>query len=177
MSSNFDLAFKFTVGNEGGYTNDTFDSGGPTNWGITQHDLSVYLGQSASVREVKDMTIDTAKAIYVARYWKPLALDSIDNSGVATCMFDIGVVRGIGVPPGYAQRICNNHGAALVPDGHLGPLSLAAINALSAATFIKEFSAMAEQGFRNIAARNPTQDKFLHGWLSRAKRLLTLIEN
>jgi len=175
--SNFDLAFKFTVGNEGGYSNDTYDSGGPTNWGITQHDLSVSLGRPASVQDVKNMSQATAKGIYLARYWLPLALDKVEDTGIATCMFDIGVVRGIGVPPHYAQKICNDRGAGLVPDGHIGPLTLAAINACPQAVFIRDFSTMTAQGFRNIAANNPTQEKFLRGWLNRAVRLLTLVEN
>ncbi len=175
--TNFDLAFQFLLPNEGGYTNDKFDSGGPTNFGITQHDLSVYMGHPASVQDVKDMKIDTAAAIYKRSYWDSLGLDGVVNSGVATCMFDIGVVRGIGVPPKYAQNICNNHGALLAVDGHIGPKTLGAINALSPAVFIRDFSAMTEQGFRAIAARNPTQNKFLRGWVNRAHRLLTLIEN
>ncbi len=175
--SNFDLAFSYTVGNEGGYTNDTHDSGGPTNWGITQHDLSVYLGHPASIQDVKSMSSDTAKAIYKRSYWDPLGLDAIVHYGVAAALFDIGVVRGIGVPPKYAQNICNNHGALLVVDGHIGPKTLGAINALSPSVFIKEFAQMVERGFRSIAMNNPTQNKFLGGWINRAHRLLTLIEN
>ncbi len=177
MKSNFDLAFEYTVGNEGKYSNDKYDSGGPTNWGITQHDLSVYFGRPASIQEVKDMSLSTAKIIYQKRYWAPLGLDSINSYGVAACMFDIGVVRGIGIPPKYAQNICNNHGALLAVDGHIGPKTIGAVNALSPAVFIRDFSQMTERGFRNIAINNPTQNKFLNGWINRAHRLLTLIEN
>ncbi len=173
--SNFDDAFKYTVGNEGGYTNDKYDSGGPTNWGITQHDYAVFKGRPVSAADVKAMPISDAKTIYAKSYWLPVAADKLINSGVATCMFDIGVVRGIGVPPKYAQQICVNHGIALTQDGHLGPISIAAINSLDPATFIRDFSHMAENGFRSIAARRPTQNKFLRGWVNRARRLLTLI--
>ncbi len=172
--TNFDKAFEYTVGNEGSYSNDRFDSGGPTKFGITQRDLSVWLHRSASIQEVKDMTLETAKAIYLAHYWSPLSLDQITNSGIATCLFDIGVVRGIGVPPKYAQMICNSHGAGLVVDGHVGPKTIAAINSLDPHSFISDFSTIALSGFRAIVARNPTQGKFLKGWSRRATRLLTL---
>lgn len=43
--SNFDDAFTYTIGNEGGYSNDPNDSGGPTNFGITIGDLSRFLGR------------------------------------------------------------------------------------------------------------------------------------
>lgn len=171
----FEKAFKYTVGNEGNYSNDKFDSGGPTKYGITQHDLSVYFGRPASVQEVKDMPLQTAQNIYKNHYWNPLGLNDVIDAGEATCLFDIGVVRGIGVPPKYAQIICNNHGFHLVVDGHLGPLSMAAINVVPRAVFIRDFSVLAEAGFRSIAARNPTQNKFLHGWVNRAHRLLSLI--
>ncbi len=175
MATNFDRAFTYTVGNEGNYSNDAHDSGGPTKYGITQHDLSVFLGHHASVQEVKDMPLATAKAIYQRSYWNALSLDKIDDYGKAACMFDIGVVRGIGVPPKYAQQICNQHGAHLTLDGHIGPLSLAAINEVPQAAFIRDFSVKTEAGFRAIVARNPSQHVFLNGWVNRAHRLLTLI--
>lgn len=173
--SNFDLAFDYTVGNEGGYTNDKFDSGGPTNWGITQADYAQFKGRPVSAAEVKAMPITDAKSIYSKRYWTSVGADKITNAGVAICMFDIGVVRGISVPPKYAQAICNAHGAHIVTDGHVGPLTIAAINSLDPAAFIRDFSAMAESGFRSIVASRPTQAKFLKGWVNRARRLLTLI--
>lgn len=171
----FDDAFAYTVGNEGAYSNDLHDSGGPTKYGITIHDLSVYLGRPASVQEVKDMAIEVAKEIYAKRYWKAMACDQMHAPGIAMCMFDIGVVRGIGVPPKYAQNICNAHGSALIVDGQIGPKTLAALNEIDQAAFIRDFSAMAEAGFRAIVAHNPTQSVFLRGWVNRARRLLTLI--
>ena len=173
--SNFDRAFEYTVGNEGGYTNDAADAGGPTYWGITQADYSRFLGRHASVQDVKNMPIDDAKKIYEAHYWKSLSLDQISCDEVAMCMFDIGVVRGIGVPPKYAQQICNHHGSHLTLDGHIGPLTLFAINACDPGAFIRDFSSLAEGGFRAIVAARPSQGVFLKGWVRRARRLLTLI--
>ena len=172
--SNFDDAFKYTVGNEGGYTNDKYDSGGPTNWGITQADLSRWLGRSASVQEVKDMSIDLAKAIYKKHYWDAMSLDQITQKGISMCMFDIGVVRGIGVPPIYAQQICNSFGLNLVVDGHIGPKTILAINSVKQADFVNAFSKKTRNGFLAIVARRPTQAVFIKGWLNRAKGLLTL---
>ncbi len=172
---NFIKAFKFTLGNEGGYTNDPADRGGPTNWGITQADYSAWCASPQSAADVKMMPQATAQSIYSHRYWYPLACDKIKNDGIGTAFFDIGVVRGIAVPPRYAQEICNTHGASLVLDGHIGPLTLAAINELDHVIFIKDFSARVEQGFRSIVSHNPSQHVFLRGWVNRARRLLTLI--
>ncbi len=174
-NKNFDEAFKYTIGNEGSYSNDKNDSGGPTKFGITIYDLSRYLKRPASVQEVKDMSLETAKTIYKPNYWDSMGLDHMLSPGMSICMFDIGVVRGIGVPPKYAQNICNQHGFNLSVDGHLGPLSYGALNQISSSVFIRDFSSMAESGFRAIAARNPSQNVFLKGWLNRAHRLLSLI--
>jgi lysozyme family protein len=170
MEESFNQAFAYTVGNEGKYTNDRFDSGGPTNWGITQADYAQFKGRSVSIQEVKDMPLEDARQIYYRRYWLPLSLSQISHNGVAICMFDIGVVRGIGVPPIYAQQICG-----VTVDGHIGPITLAAINAMEPSSFITAFAAKTRNGFLGIVARRPTQLKFIKGWLRRAARLLTLI--
>lgn len=177
----FEQAFEYTVGNEGSYSNDKYDSGGPTKFGITIGDLSRWMGRPATTQEVKDMPLETARAIYEARYWKPLGCPGMKNTAMAICMFDIGVVRGIGVPPKYAQEVCNEwltqaNMKLLTVDGHIGPVSLDIMNrVVSPKFFVQRFSAKAEAGFRAIVLRKPTQIVFIKGWTRRARRLLTLV--
>lgn len=175
MSDNFKKALAYTFGNEGGYDNHPADHGGATNLGITRSELSRWLGHPASIEEVKNLPRKTAEDIYFRWYWTPLSCDKIESDIVAICMFDIGVVRGIGVPPKYAQRICNANGKPLVVDGHIGPKTLAAVNSLDPAIFVRDFSHLAESGFRAIVANNPSQQVFLRGWVRRAQRLITLL--
>lgn len=174
--SNFDFAFEFTVGNEGGYSNHPADRGGPTKFGITQKTLSLHFGRSASVGEVKGLSIDVAKSIYEKNYWFPMSLDELAGDAIPACIFDIGVVMGIGVAPKLAQRACNACGhSSLIVDGHMGPKTISAINDLDEAPFIKVFSSLIEARFRAIVSAHPTQKVFLNGWVNRAHRLLTLI--
>lgn len=175
MKTPFEQALDYTFVNEGGFSNDAADKGGATRFGITRSEASRWFRRPVSVQEMKEFPIEEAKKIYEAWYWRPVGCDKILATGVAICMFDIGVVRGIGVPPKYAQQICNAHGAQLVVDGHVGPLTLAAMNGLDHAVFIRDFSAKAESGFRSIVANNPSQSVFQVGWVNRARRLLTLI--
>jgi lysozyme family protein len=174
MASAFEQAFAFTLGNEGKFVNAKNDKGGATKYGITIATLSRWLGRPASVLEVQNLTLEVAEAIYNKWYWDALGCDAITHTGVAMAMFDIGVVRGIGIPPVYAQSICVAHGIPLVQDGHLGPKSLAAINSISQAGFVRDFSVKTEAGFRAIVAKDPSQQKFLKGWVNRAHHLLTL---
>jgi len=171
----FEKGLDYTFANEGGFSNDKADRGGATKFGITIGDLSKWRRRAVSIQEVRDLSADEAKAIYKAWYWDTLSLDQVRSEGVAICMFDIGVVRGIGVPPKYAQQICNSHGANLVVDGHVGPKTLLAVNALDPALFIRDFASKTKAGFYAIVAGRPSQIVFLKGWINRANRLLTLI--
>jgi len=173
--SNFKMALAYTFGNEGGYGNHPNDKGGPTNLGITQRELARWYGRPVTPQEVKELPRKVAEDIYFRWYWMPLGCEQIRSAEIAICMFDIGVVRGIGVPPKYAQRICNSKGKNLVLDGHIGPKTLEAINSLDPAIFVRDFSYLAEAGFRAIVAQNPSQQVFLKGWVRRAQRLITLL--
>ncbi len=173
--SDLGKALDYTLANEGGYANMAADHGGATRFGITHIEASKWLKRPVSVDEMRNLPLDTAKAIYQAWYWLPLGCDQILDEGIAICMFDIGVVRGIGIPPKYAQLICNENGAGLSMDGHMGPKTIAAINSLGPKLFIPTFADKAASGFRSIVAQNQTQEVFLRGWLNRAKRMLTLL--
>lgn len=172
---NIDDAFAYLLVDEGGYTNDPNDSGGPTNWGITQGDYSRWLKRPASIPEVRAMTKKVAEQIYSDYYWMPMGLDKIVDSKKATALFDVGVVCGIYQGQIMAQRACNSIGAGLVPDGHIGPLSIQAINQAAPSLFIRDMSSQVESRFRGIVANNPKDEVFLRGWVARARRLLSLI--
>ena len=174
--ANFDLAFKYTASNEGFFSNHSKDRGGATMVGITQVTLSRWRKRPVSIAEVKDLSIEEAKNIYKAWYWDVNALDYVDVQGMATCIYDIGVVRGVRRGAQYAQRVCNTLGSQLYVDGHVGSKTLKALNATNSEAFIRSFSAMAAQGFRNIVTKNPSQRVFAKGWNNRAKRLLELLK-
>lgn len=167
--SNFDAAFDYTIGNEGGYSNNPNDSGGPTNWGITIHDLSRWLKYSASAEDVKNMSKALAKEIYLDWYWNIIALDKVNSKGVAMAMFDMGVVRGTGTIAKAVQNIVR-----VTADAHVGPITLAAINAYDPKKLIDEIEKQAIAAFEDIAARIPKDREFLKGWLARSGRLIGL---
>lgn len=173
--SNLEKALTYLFPNEGGYTNDPKDSGGPTNWGVTLGDLSRHRGHVVSASDVKNMPKSEAIDIYREKYWKPLGCNLIKHDGIATAIFDMGVLFGIGVPPKFAQAICNAHGSKLTVDGKIGPFTASAINALDPKVFINDFKLKCDARFRDIAARIPKNQRFLKGWLNRSRRLLTLI--
>ncbi len=85
MKENFDRAFELTVGLEGGYTNDPKDPGGETKYGISKR-------WNPDV-DIKNLTVDQAKAIYLKRYWTPCGCDSLPYP-VDCLTFDRSVLYG-----------------------------------------------------------------------------------
>jgi lysozyme family protein len=169
--NNFDFAFNYVIGNEGKYSNDPGDAGGPTMYGIIQSEYSRWLKRPASIADMKALSLATAKDIYENWYWKPLHCDAVTSQAKSCAIFDQGVNRGIGWPPKRIQAICG-----VAQDGYIGPITLAALNTMDDNHFIREFEAVVEASYRSIVAAKPSQSVFLRGWLNRARRLLGLIK-
>jgi lysozyme family protein len=170
--ASLDVALAFTLQNEGGFSDDPQDSGGPTSMGITQSDLSQYLGRQATVDDVRNMSLETATAIYKANYWSD-GLSQLSQP-VATAIFDFGVLHGTTSARKLAQSVANGLGASLAVDGVIGPASIAAINALPSKAFVQDYASAIDQVFASIVANYPKDQVFLKGWDNRAARIAAL---
>lgn len=175
FSENFAEAFKYLLGDEGGYVDNLEDSGGATNMGITEATLSIWRKQPVTPYDVQNLTLGEAQAIYYEEYWSPLKLDSINELVVAICIFDQAVLYGQRIAVEYAQKACIACGAELVPDGILGPGTLQAINSLSKENFVKNFHALIINRIETLCAEAPKNVVFRDGWEERADRLLSLV--
>lgn len=165
LAGDFEDGWKHIGLREGGFVNNKKDRGGATNWGITIGTYSRFLGRPASVAEVKAMPRETAKAIYLAYYWNPIALSRIDSNGVAIAFFDQAVNRGLGYAK-VVQRLVKVN-----PDGHVGDKTIAAINANDPIKLIDRMADEAAAKYRSIVKKSPSQKIFLKGWLNRAEHL------
>ena len=150
----FDDAFDRLLGHEGGYSNDPSDPGGETNWGISK--------RSYPDVDVKNLTREGAKALYLRDFWQRIAADEMPD-GVAFQTFDFAVNSGIETAVRKLQAAV---GAA--DDGHWGPRSRAAVAALSESDVIMRLNA---QRLRFMTAlRNwPNASR---GWARRIARNL-----
>jgi len=77
------------------YENVPGDPGGPTKYGITIYDVRKYLKKGATANDVKNLTLDEAKAIYRAHYWDAVGADRLP-AGVDYSVFDYAVNAGLG---------------------------------------------------------------------------------
>jgi lysozyme family protein len=171
----FKKAFDFTIANEGEFSNIPEDHGGPTKYGITMSTLSRWRKKPVSIDDVKNLLPSEAYAIYEAWYWRALGMDLVLENSKAIAIFDHGVLYGIYTSAKMAQQACNDLGAQLVEDGHLGPKSIAEINIELKNRFIYSFVDRAKARAKAIVFKDPSQRVFLDGWLNRADRLLKLV--
>jgi lysozyme family protein len=170
--SDFTKAVDYTIRNEGGFTNDSKDPGGATNWGITQSDLARFRGKPVSSLDVKNLTREDAVKIYHAFYWLPLGLDALSDSDIATAIFDTGVNRGLHTAIRYSQEA-----AKVTIDGMNGAKTQAAINSTPKNSFLVRFATIAQHGYMELALELPGKRLgFLSGWSARAMKILTLLE-
>jgi lysozyme family protein len=111
--SDFDSAFERLIGHEGGYVNHPRDPGGETKYGVTK--------RSYPNVNIRNLTLDGAKAIYKRDFWDKVRGDEVPYS-VAFNLFD-GAVNS-----GPAKSIMWMQAAAgVADDGKFGPITLAAI--------------------------------------------------
>jgi lysozyme family protein len=176
MASSFDQAIEYTLKNEGGFSNSRFDNGGCTKYGITMATLSRARQCPVTPVDIGALKIDEAKSIYLKFYWTPLMLDQVKDASMATCIFDIAVLRGPGTSTRYAQNSANKcNRQEIGVDCKMGPETVWAINLAPRAQFIPAFVLSLKEDLATIVADNLSQKIFIGGWLARADRLKTLV--
>lgn len=118
--ADFAPVIAFSLQQEGGFSNNPADSGGPTNLGITLATLSHWRARVCSIDDVRELTKAEATSIYAARYWTPICGTSLP-AGIDLMTFDFGVNAGMGRSVKMLQMIIG-----VVQDGIVGPITLAA---------------------------------------------------
>lgn len=145
----FDTAFDRLMGHEGGYVNNPADPGGETNWGISKR-------QYPDV-DIKNLTRDQAKAIYRRDFWDRGQMSEFD-AAVAFQVFDFAVNSGIETAIRKLQAA-----AGVADDGHIGPVTVAAIKNRSVNDMIMLLTAERIE----YQAKLKNGDTFWRGWMRR----------
>ncbi len=154
----FDDAFTELMGNEGGYSNNPADPGGETMWGITKR-VAVANGYTGAMQ---DLPQDTAKAIAKSEYWDRYSCDSFDPR-IGFQVFDAAYNGG------PAARWLQE-AAEVQPDGVIGPVTIAAVQAVDPLRIIMRFDS-----YRlTYLASLDTFPTFGRGWANRIAHNLLL---
>ena len=150
---------------EGGFTNDRIDKGGPTKFGITAGTLGAWRGYGvpASVEEVRQLSIAEAREIYRQQYIVKPGFALIDDDWLRAQLIDDGVLSG---PIAAITTLQLELGVK--PDGLIGPQTVAAANAADAAALRRHLAVARALRLARIVQKDPTQSRFIVGWLSRS---------
>lgn len=92
----FESALKFVLKHEGGYVNNPNDTGGETNFGISDRRDGVVDGKADLNGDrvpdvaIKDLTQEQAAIVYSREYWAPCKCEQL-HPAVALIRFDTAV--------------------------------------------------------------------------------------
>ncbi len=146
-----------------GYTNDPVDRGGETKYGVAK---------SANPDiDIAALDWEGAKNIYYNRYWLKAKCDEL-LPRVAVLHFDGAVNHG----PGRAAKFLQASVGATA-DGNIGPTTISFANRQDEITTCNKICDFREQFYRTIAERDPTQARFLNGWLRRINEMREFTTN
>ena len=171
-STPFQRALEFVLKVEGGYTNDPVDRGGATNKGILQRVYDIYRKaeglRPADVRHILNIEVEE---IYRDAYWLEGDCDRLPWP-VSLVHFDACVNTGVTQAAKFLQRsVCAE------PDGRIGPKTLEALRSLltrEAPLAVAERLLLRREPFyRRLVQVDPSQKRFLQGWLNRVEKLKT----
>ena len=156
--SYYDECFTRLIGNEGGYSNNTKDPGGETNWGISK--------RSYPAADIKNLTQDEAKAIYKRDFWDQCRCGDLAPE-LAFALFDCAVNSG----NEQAIKILQQTVCA-VEDGVMGQATMNAVNSLVPAKLVTaKYLGRRLQFMTNLRP----WDTFSKGWARRiAEQLVNL---
>ena len=150
---------------EKGVADNKYDRGGFTVDGVTLTTFRRYYGAARSREDLLNITPEQWRHIMKTGYWDVCKADEIRSQLIAELIADW----------------CVNSGTARVrdvqtilgvrPDGCVGPVTLKAINDADEPDLYRRVMEARKAWFEKLARNNPTQKRFLNGWLNRLKRL------
>lgn len=166
--ANFDVLFPVILRMEGGYTNDKSDKGGATNKGVTLATFTAWRKsqgkRTPTIAQLKALTDKEAKAIYKTLFWDKWMADGIRSQAVANIVVDWYINSGTKA----VKRVQTMLGTK--SDGIVGKITLALLNAQGDSIFDRIFDARVAF-YHAIVDTDPTQQKFLNGWMNRLRTI------
>ena len=126
---------------------------------------------------MRDLTQDFVKNIYLTDYYLANNLDKIKDERVALTIFDVSVHYGIGRGIKFARRALKNMGVNIEENTKANQEFLDAVNSVDPLQFCNTYSQIQRNGYNRIVENDPTQRKYLKGWMGRVDRKDAFIRN
>ena len=170
-SADFAAAVALVLAHEGGFQ---AEPGDPGNWTGGKVGVGALKGTKYGISaasypalDIAGLSADDAAAIYRRDWWDRFGLAGLPPV-LAAKLLDAGVNIGMGEAVRCLQRALRACGTALAEDGALGPVTVDAATAAPAPAVLAALREALAGHYRLVAARNPTEQRFLPGWLARA---------
>ena len=149
-----------------GWANDPLDHGGATMCGVTIGAYRTYCRQKGypipTAQRLHDINFEQWKDVLALLFWQPWKADSIHSQSVAEICVDWGWASGTKTSVKQVQRLLG-----VTADGIVGPVTLAAINGTAPLSLFYRIREARVDFANAIVRRNPSQRKWLRGWLNR----------
>ena len=155
-------------------THDAKDHGGRTRFGIAER-FHPDLTATGFFDQMPVMAaLDIAHQVYQKSYVTPLRLDVIWDQRLANAFLAFAVNAGVEHAIEKMQSALRGCGAQAKQDGIMGPATIGAINIAAPDALLAAFTNEQKRYYRQIAADDPSQNRFLDGWIHRADKTGTL---
>jgi lysozyme family protein len=157
---------------EGGFVDDPSDSGGKTNYGITE----IVARSFGYIGRMHDLPHDVAYSIYVTRYWDTVRGDELMSLSerIVEEVVDTGVNMGVNRAGKFLQRslnVLNNrekYYRDVVVDGLIGQGTLTALEVYLSkrdeSTLVKMLNCLQGAFYVELAERREKDERFISGW-------------
>lgn len=159
----FEKAIKHILEWEGGFSDHPADKGGATKYGITH--ATLHRAKELGIvghENISKLTLEEAKRIYEALYWKPCRCDEMPSE-VALVIFDTAVNQGIGFAVRTLQEVLG-----VEVDGIIGKVTMERLKQVDPKELANRLTQRRVKRYVDIVKNNPGQMVFLYGWLRRA---------
>lgn len=171
LKQNETLEQAFNRAKKTGFSNDPKDNGGATMVGVTigtYRSYCRYKGKkSPTIDQLKNISYKEWRDIIHTMYWSKWKADLIEDQNVANMLVDWVWMSGQGVGIKKVQKLLN-----LTQDGIVGPKTLKAVNETD--NLLKLVYNARAAHFNQIVKSNPSQKKWLKGWMNRINYIYNL---
>jgi len=196
-SARYAAAVRHVLGIEGGFVDDPVDRGGATKYGISLRflasegafdddddglaDFDLDMDGDIDGKDIRLLKVNDAVYLYHRCFWERVEAESFP-APLGEAMFDQAVNGGLGAARKLLQRAINAlvhrhrlRTISLVVDGVIGERTRALLTSLiekyGVDALLEAYRGAVKDRYLAIVRRNPSQSRFLKGWLNRADRL------
>lgn len=182
MAADYQAAFERVMISEGGYVNDHTDRGGETYMGISRKAFPAWHGWLAVDKARKapgfpqslSVLIPVVQQFYKENFWNSNRLSEFKDASLAFELFDTGINMGVVTAAKFLQRSLNllNRNGLSYPDtpvdGIIGRTTISLANDhKNPRQLYNLLNTMQGAKYISICEADPTQERYMYGWLAR----------